>query len=158
MEHPSPFVCELTPLTPTPSLFIASRTAHSAIGELFNEGFPSILALLSRQGLAPLGPPYAIYGDIGPDELDVEFGFPVPPEAEGEGRIERGETPSGPSVSCLHTGPYVKVEPAYSALLTWIAENGRAATGRAMEIYIDNPSETPPEQLRTRVHLLLEGA
>lgn len=157
MEQASPFVCELTPLTPAPSLSIATRVSHSAIGDLFNEGFPSILALLSREGLSPVGPPFALYGNITPDELDVEFGFPVPPEAGGEGRIGRGETPSGPSVSCLHTGPYVKVEPAYSALLEWIAGNGCAATGRAMEIYVDNPSETPPEQLRTRVHLLLEG-
>lgn len=159
MEHSScPFNSELVTLQPAPALCIRARCAMNGIGELFNEGFPAILSELSRQGVSPGGPPYAFYSNIGPEELDVEFGFPLDAPIESGERIGKGETPGGRAVSSLFIGPYSEIGPAYDAMLKWIDDNGHEANGEACEIYLDNPAETPPEQLRTRVHLFLREA
>ena len=39
--------------------------------------------------------------------------------------------------------------------MKWVEDNGFALSGEAYEVYLDNPAETPPDQLRTRVYLML---
>ena len=36
-----------------------------------------------------------------------------------------------------------------------VRDNGLEANGVAYEIYLNDPAETPPEQLKTRVYLML---
>ncbi|MCG8377826.1 MAG: GyrI-like domain-containing protein, partial [Chlorobiales bacterium] len=64
-------------------------------------------------------------------------------------------TPSGKAATSLYIGPYEDAEPVYDALMKWISDNGLEANGVAYEIYLNNPAETPPEQLKTRICLLL---
>ncbi|MFT4789668.1 MAG: effector-binding domain-containing protein [Paraglaciecola sp.] len=53
-------------------------------------------------------------------DVDVEFGFPVSVNLTGTNNIRPSQTPSGKSVTCLHLGPYIDIEPSYRALTEWI--------------------------------------
>ena len=83
--------------------------------------------------------------------LDVELGFPVPKELPGKGEIQGGRIPAGKFATVLHAGPCDRVGPAYEALAKWIAEKGYQVTGVAYEVYLNDPNETKPEDLKTQV-------
>lgn len=155
MDFECQFVCELKELAPVPAIVIRSRAAVSEIGPLFDSGFREIRQVLESQGKQPSAPSFARYYDMSEGSLDVEFGYPVDGNVQLSGRVVSASTPSGKAATCLYIGPYSEIEPAYSALMKWIAENSLEMNGEAYEIYLDDPFETPPEKLRTQIHLLL---
>lgn len=158
MEPSCPFVCDLTELTPVPALTIRIHTSMHGIGELFDAGFREIAALLRSQDLMPAGPPFARYYNMDTDVVDVEFGYPVPESAAGHGRVVRSRTPAGRAATCIAIGPYDEIEPAYDALMKWIADNGLTLSGESCEIYLNDPVTTPPDELKTRLCLMLRDA
>ena len=85
------------------------------------------------------------------DDLDVEIGFPVSEPFAGAGDIKASAIPSGKSVTCTFTGPYSAIEPAYKALQQFVIEKGLKTTGVAYEFYLNDPGETPPEELQTQI-------
>jgi effector-binding domain-containing protein len=155
MDFECEFVCELKELAPVSALLIRTHTTMSELGALFEPGYHEILQLLASQAKTPLGPPFAHYFGMSAGSFEIEFGFPVESGVEGGGRVVTGETPSGKAVSCLYIGPYGEIEAAYDALMKWVDDNELALSGEAYEIYLDNPAETPPDQLRTRIYLML---
>ena len=46
---------------------------------------------------------------------------------------------------------FQKIEPAYNALSQWIADNGYEPTGVAYEMYLNDPMQTLPQELRTQI-------
>jgi effector-binding domain-containing protein len=155
MDFECEFVCELKELAPTPALLIRASTSMSELGALFESGYHEILQQLATEGKSPLGPPFARYFGMSAGTFEVEFGFPVEGDVEGGGRVVSGSTPGGKAASSLYIGPYGEIEGVYDALMKWVEDNGFALSGEAYEIYLDNPAETPPDQLRTRVYLML---
>lgn len=152
------FTCQTIELVPRPALTIRARSSMQEIATLFDEGFREIVELLGTLGKEPLGPPFARYFNMEPDSLEVEFGFPVDEDVQGEGRVFRSTTPGGRAFTTLYIGPYAEIEPAYDALLKCVSDEQDSFSGEAYEIYIDDPSTTSPDALRTRVHLLLRDA
>jgi effector-binding domain-containing protein len=155
MDFECQFVCELKTLPSLPALFIRTTTTMSKLGSLFEAAYQEILQHLERQGKFPAGPPFAHYYGMSADTFDIELGFPVSEDAEAGGGILSGPTPSGNAASCLYIGPYDEIESAYDALMKWVEENGLVLGGEAFEVYLDNPAETPPDRLRTRISLFL---
>jgi effector-binding domain-containing protein len=155
MDFECQFVCEYRELVAVPALIIRLHTSMHDIATLFDAGYREIAGLLESQGKKPAGAPFAHYYNMDMEMLDVEFGFPVESAAQGGGRIAVGKTPSGKAVTSLYIGPYNEIEPAYDALMKWAADNDFDPSGEAYEIYLDDPSTTPPDRLRTQVHLLL---
>ena len=149
------FKCELVELAPQTALSIRMRTAAQDLPQVFGKGYGEIAQYLGELQAQPAGPPFAIYYNMDMQDLDVEFGFPISTSLTGRDNIHASETPSGKSASCLHIGPYSDVEPAYNALSQWIKDSGYEATGVAYEVYLNDPDQTPPEELETRIYLLI---
>ncbi len=156
MDFECAFVPELTNLVSRPALTIRTRTRVSDIAALFNKGYTLIAMLLNERGKVLAGPPFALYYNMDMDDLEVEFGFPVDELLEGSGSITASATPSGKAVTTLYIGPYEEIEPAYDFLMKWCADNSLILNGVAYEVYLNDPSQTPPEMLKTQVHLLLK--
>ena len=156
MDFECAFVPELKELVSRPALTIRTRTRVSDIAALFNKGYTAIALLLNEREKVPAGPPFALYYNMDMDNLEVEFGFPVGELVEGSGSIKASATPSGKAVTTLYIGPYEEVEPAYDFLMKWCADNSLILNGVACEIYLNDPSQTPPEMLKTQVSLLLK--
>ena len=67
------------------------------------------------------------------------------------GVIQAEVIPGGKMATCLHVGPYKTVEPAYNALIEYIAQNKYESTGVAYEFNLNDPGETPEEELQTQI-------
>ncbi len=155
MDSECAFECRVENLEPKPALTIRLKTRPEDIAEMFDRGFSAIDQYLESKGKKPAGPPFVIYINMELDNLEVEFGFPVEEGIEGESPIQATATPSGKAVTSLYIGPYEEAEPVYDALLKWVSDNNVNASGVAYEVYLNDPAETPPEQLKIQVYLML---
>ncbi len=88
--------------------------------------------------------------------MDDELGFPVSKRQPDKDDIKTSEIPGGKVASCLYTGPYNEITPAYFALSQWVVANGYESTGVAYEIYLDDPNHTPPKELKTIIQVPLK--
>lgn len=100
-------------------------------------------------GLKQAGPIQMLYydADFDPSSADVEVQMVVAQTGPGV-RIKPG---------CLcaavqHRGSYENLHLAYGALCAWLAEHTEyRVCGPAMDRYLNDPHDTPPEQLETGV-------
>jgi len=67
------------------------------------------------------------------------FGAPVQLRRQPERRVAR----------LLHLGPYADEEPSLAALYAFIGGHGLVPAAPHTEIYLTDPSSTPPAELRT---------
>lgn len=145
------YQCELREQPAQPTLAIRTRTSVQNLPQVIGKAYGDIAQYLAQLGQYPAGAPFAAYYNTDMENLDVELGFPVTKEVPGKDDIKASRIPGGKFAVVLHTGPYDKVGPAYEALAKWIAEKGYEVTGVAYEVYLNDPDETKPEDLKTQV-------
>ncbi len=143
--------CEFKQQAAQPVLAIRTRTAVQNLKQTMGQSFGAVAQYLGELGQAPAGPPFAAYHNMDMQNLDVELGFPVAKVLPGKGQIQAGQIPAGTVASCLYTGPYEGLAQAYEALSQWMKDKGCEATGVAYEMYLNDPSQTPPQQLQTLI-------
>lgn len=133
------------------TLSVRTRTSVTELPSLFETIYSRIAAYLADLGEEFDGAPFAAYYNLDMDDLDVEIGFPVRHSIRSKEEIASGMISGGKAATLLYTGPYTDMEPAYEALLKWMAEQGLTGNGVVYEYYLDDPAETPRDQLRTRI-------
>jgi len=130
---------------------VRTRTSVSELPDLIGKTFGQIAEYLGKVGAQPAGPPFAAYYNMDMQDLDVEIGFPVNEAPAGESDVQPAEIPGGKFAACLYTGPYAEIESGYNALADWLKEHDQEATGVCYEVYLNDPSVTPQEQLQTQI-------
>jgi effector-binding domain-containing protein len=115
------------------------------------KAYGAVAQYLGEMGEQPRSPAYAAYYNMDMQNLDVEIGFPVSKKLPGRNDVKPSKIPAGKYASCVFTGPYSDIEPAYNALTKWIKENGYEVTGIAYELYLNDPDVTPPNELKTEI-------
>jgi effector-binding domain-containing protein len=143
--------CKIIEQPDQPVLSIRSRTSVEKLPQLLGESYAAIAQYLGEMGENPAGASFAGYYNMDMHDLDVEIGFPVASALQGKGNIQSNQIPGGKLATCIHVGPYSAVESAYNALMSFVAEQGHEATGVAYEFYLNDPTETPQEALRTQI-------
>ncbi len=139
-------------LVSTPILFIQRRVPHSGFQELFAECFPRIYGHCMKHGYAMAGNPIARYVEFTPGMATVDCVIPLQHEAESDGDIQAGELQSGLVAFATHTGPYETLNETYSAIESWMEQQGCERNGPNWEWYITDPGDVPdPEEWKTEV-------
>ena len=82
----------------------------------------------------------------------VAIGFSVASALVGSSRIQAGKIPGGKVAVEMHIGPYDKIEEAYNRLSAFVNENGLEMDIYSYEFYLNDPCETPPEELKTEIY------
>jgi effector-binding domain-containing protein len=151
------YQCEVKEQPPQPTLSIRTTTSVQALPQVLGQAYGAIAHYLGALGEQPAGAPFAAYYNMDMENLDVEIGIPVAKKLAGKDEIKAGELPGGKVATCLHVGPYSEVEPAYAALSEWIEANGYQPTGVAYEMYLNDPNQTPPQELQTQIVFPLQA-
>ncbi len=139
-----------------PTISVRTRTALVNLPQVLGKAYEDIMNHLSEIGVQPSGAPYVGYFNTDMQDLDIECGLPVAQPVAGTNELKPSEIPAGKQVTCLYTGPYNQIEPAYNAIMEWIPANGYTPTGVCYEFYLNNPAETPENELLTRIVFLLK--
>jgi effector-binding domain-containing protein len=145
------FPCSRIERQEEPVLFQRLRTSVDQLPAVMGRVYGSIMAGLEKARGFPAGPPYAAYYNMDRQDLDVEIGIPVASPQDGFEDIRSGIIPAGPYASCMYTGPYDQIAPAYQVLAAWIETQGLEPTGAAYEFYLNDPAGTPPSELQTQI-------
>ncbi len=90
------------------------------------------------QGLAPAGPLYARYHQLGP-VVDLEAGIPLAQPILAHGLVTPGTLPAGPALCTIHTGPPSELYRQVRALRAFCKRAGLVATGGHWECYLSHP-------------------
>jgi effector-binding domain-containing protein len=145
------YKCEIYEQTAQPTLSIRTHASVEKLPQVLGESYGAIGQYLASLGEAPSGAPFVAYYDMSMENLDIEAGFPVLKPLPGTGAIQSSQMPAGKFATCLYKGPYQECGPAYEALTGWIQEQGFETSGVAYEFYLNDPVETPPEELKTQI-------
>ena len=145
------YKCEIKEHPTKPALTVRKKVSVQELPQVLGMTYGIIAQYLGELGEQPIGPPFVAYYNMDMQNLDIEIGFPVSKKLPEKGDIKASEMAGGKVATCLHTGPYDKIEPAYNTLNKWIEDNGYEATGVAYEIYLNDPRETPPQELQTQI-------
>jgi effector-binding domain-containing protein len=140
-----------------PTLVIRTFTPVEKLSEVMGSSYGEIMQTMGSCGAKPAGPPFAMYHNMDMSNLDVEIGFPVDVKTEGSGRVKAGKLPGGKAAVTLHLGPYEKIEEAYNRLTAFVQEQGLEPESFCYEFYLNDPAETPPEELKTEIYFPLKG-
>lgn len=95
------------------------------------------LFVLRKEGLEP--------------EVEVKVGFTFKTAVQGSGKFEEGKINGGRYAQCLYVGPYEKMSATLSSFHEFIHKNGFTGSGLVYEFYLNDPSITPPDELKTLI-------
>lgn len=95
-----------------------------------------------------------------PEKVRYDACVTVGPDVEGEGPVGVKDVGGGEYAVAVHKGPYDGLEEAYAWLCgVWAPGAGREIRAEpALEVYLNHPDSTPPEDLLTAIHMPLEPA
>lgn len=151
-------VSEIHPcqLDPRPYVGVRRTLPTTELGDFFADALPRVMDWLHQAGIEPASPPLAVWlaMDLHTGVADCHAGCFVAAPVAGSGDITPGLTPGGTVLTVMHRGPYDTVGRSWMAAYQEAARLGRQP-GPGWEIYVDDPSRTPPEHLRTHIHLPL---
>jgi effector-binding domain-containing protein len=119
---------------------IRERVPMARIGAAMGEGFGEVARAAEAVGVTLVGMPFAIYHEMGPEDVDLEIGFPVAGEVDA-GRVHTASLEGGRAACAVHTGPYEEVASAYDALSRWVQLHGERVSGPWRELYLNEPGE-----------------
>ncbi|MGV8143763.1 MAG: AraC family transcriptional regulator [Methanothermobacter sp.] len=93
--------------------------------------------------------------NVSEDKLQYEigFGFEGKITALREGKIGIKEIPEHTVLAAIHKGPYSEVGPVIHAVIDHAVKNNYDIVGPISEAYLNNPNDTPEEELLTEVRI-----
>lgn len=138
---------------------IRGRFEQRTIPEFLGKAFGEVFGRLGLLGVSPAGPPFVIYHQFGPQEVDAEVCVPVSGPVEACGRIRARIIPAMTVARTLHVGPYEELGGAYIALDAWIERGGLEAVGPLQERYLNRPGdEVMPADYQTEIEIPILAA
>jgi effector-binding domain-containing protein len=149
---------ETVSTTTQPILFVTRTTGMDSdeIGGVMEEAFRAIGSFFERNGISPFGPPMALYHDWDGKRMEVDVGFPVGSEtAVSDDEVKSGHMPEGQALKALHRGSYINLRQTYEAMEEFIKQKGLKTKDIAWEVYVNDPDNTPEEDLQTEIYMPL---
>jgi AraC family transcriptional regulator len=135
-----------------------AAVAHSGPYPEIGGAFEKLSAIISARGLWPaVRGGVAVYYDdpaaTEPRALRSHAGFVLDEAAAMPAGLDEVRIARGPAAVLHFRGPYAGLEAAYGYLYgTWLAQSGREpADAPVYEVYLNGPSDVPPEELLTEI-------
>ena len=92
---------------------------------------------LESVGVQPVGPGVGVYYEVGAFLVDVQAGYPVAEDVEGNDRVRPGELPGGHCAVAVYKGPHKDIADAHRAVHQWMHEHDVKSTGEpTREVYV----------------------
>ena len=145
----------------TPYLYVAGEAPMDPgqVSAAMDRCFGRLMAFMREHGIAPAGPPMSVYHGYDENKLAFRAAMAVSPGdiAKAGGDVKADETPGGKVFGFVHAGPYADLGASYEAATAVLAESGQSFGAPTWEIYLNDPAETPPEDLRTQIYTVPGG-
>lgn len=145
------YVCEIVEASAQPTLVVRKRSSFERMPQVLGEGWGEVMAVAAVAGAEPVGSPFAAFHTMDRNDFDLEVGFVFDRPVQGAGEVTAGEIPAGSKLQCTHVGPFDQLGAAYAAMHAWMADRGLEHDGPSYEHYLDDPADTPIDEVRTLI-------
>ena len=143
---------EVLSLEPQPvASIVVPGIKLDAVGAALHGTLPDVFSHLEAHGVAMVGAPFTRYHAAGDGTFDLEAGIPVGGPFPETDTIRARELPGGEAIATVHVGAYDRLPDALAALTAWREAHGRSPAGAYWEIYVDDPSTVPAQQVKTQL-------
>jgi len=140
-------------------LGVRFKTTMATIGQEIGMRYGEIFQHMGRIGVAPAGPPIALYYDVETkqESIDMEVCVPVAQETSGEGELLGYILRGGKAATLVYRGAYDDIGAAYETLSAYVEEKRLATAGPVREIYMTDPGQvSDPSENVTEVVFPIE--
>jgi effector-binding domain-containing protein len=143
---------ELVEVEPVTTAVVRGVVPVAGLREFFDVSFRDLARTTAGQGIALLGPAFALYRGPFGDTVDLEAGFPVDRPVQPEGDVVPSSLPDGRVARVTHHGSFDGLGETWMRLADWLRAKGLAPSDRRWESYLTQPSpEMDPRELRTEL-------
>jgi effector-binding domain-containing protein len=132
----------------TPTAVVRSTEALDALTSFYDRAYQAVDSVLREQGVEP-GEAFGLYLSMHDNSTELEAGFTVDRVIEGSGEVIASELPAGEYATITHVGPYDTLPDTWQRLGAWVTGQGHTPAREVFEVYVSDPTSTPPEELRT---------
>lgn len=131
---------------------------RSEIQQVMGPGIKELMAVVSAQGIGPVGPWLSHHLKMTPGIFDFEIAVPVLAPVTPEGRVQRGRLQAARAMRATHRGGYEGLGDAWGELDAWIAANGLTPGTDLWEVYRVGPEASQnPSDWRTELYRPIIG-
>ena len=146
-------------LAAQPFLYVRLKVGRHEISKAIAEGLGKAFPYVMQAGIPIAGRPTARYLTSGPGLFDMQVGVPIGVASSGQGDVQAGELPGGPTAVGVHAGAYDHLSETYAAMERWMDANGYRPGGAPWESYVTDPGEFPDaKDWRTEIYWPLENS
>ena len=143
---------ELLTAEPVTTAVVRGVVPVTGLRDFFDTSFRNLARTTAEQGVALLGPAFALYRGPFGETVDLEVGFPVDRPVRSEGSVVAGRLPGGPVVRATHSGSFDGLGDAWARLGDWVRAQGHSPSAERWESYVTQPSpDMDPRELRTEL-------
>lgn len=156
-----------------PVVEVAAETRLWKIPKVLADGFAKTKAHIEKSDGKIVGMPYARYLEVDWKDMrgkgmlgqildmltkkqKMRIGMFSSAPLASEGELIGTEIAAGRYVTAIHRGAYHKVGDTYRRIYDWALENDVVLSNGSIENYIDDPSEMPMADVRTRIWIAVD--
>lgn len=136
-----------------PTAVVHEKVPTNELPQFFARAYGQVFGAMQAQGVAPAGPPFALYLGMPTETVEVEAGFPLRQQLKAEsGAVHPGTLPGGKCVHGVHVGPYETLKQTYDELWKWAGEKQLKPHDEMWETYLSDPKAEPdPAKWQTEI-------
>lgn len=125
---------------------VRAKTTLNKVTEKVTQLLGETSDYLESQGIRPTGPGFGIYYEVGSVVVDVEVGYPVDVEVEGNDRVHAGVLPEVKAATTIYKGPHNNMPEAHRAVHGWMHDHEVKATEQpARELFLTDLRTLGPD-------------
>jgi AraC family transcriptional regulator len=151
----SPIQVTIKDTEPMTVAFLSKKGPYTQISAAFGQ----LYEWIGQNGYTPSGPPIGVYfnapAQVPEDQLLWELRSPIAGKVAPSGPDKDGlgvkQVATIKVAATTHKGSFDTVAMTYEALVGWVMQNGYDIAGPCEEVYLKDPSQTPPDELLTEV-------
>lgn len=152
---------ELVDVAAQDILFVTTSSSQDPAGvaKAMAKAYAEISVFMNQESIRMIGQPMAITRNW--EEGNYQFDAAIPVDfipANLPGNIRPGKSPAGPAVRAVHHGAYDQMMPTYEKLAAYMSAHGLSQGAVSWEHYISDPGSTAPQDMITRIYIMLQTA
>ena len=149
------YIIEVTDRDEIPILIIQRTVAFDHLREEVSSTLEELYQYMKSIGIEKKEPSFVAYHNQDMLHLTVDIGCIVKETFPGYGSVKSSMLPTGKRVSSIYKGDYRNMGDAYTHMFTWVKAHNLEIKKTYYEFYLNSPVHVEPNELITKIELLL---